>query len=90
MGVPTALPWMLIKRHRGHLAGRRGGGSPGRRCRPAVVLSTPNSRSAASLAQISRAGGVDHDDGVGQPDSHVEQASRFDHQDSIGCGGLRP
>ena len=33
-------------------------------------------------------GGVDHDDGVGKPDSHVEQASRFDHQDSIGCGGL--
>ena len=34
--------------------------------------------------------GVDHDDRVREPDSHVEQAPRFDHQDSIGCAGPRP
>ena len=35
-------------------------------------------------------GGIDHHNRVGEPDRHVEQAARFDHQDSIGCRGPRP
>ena len=34
--------------------------------------------------------GIDHDDRVREPDGNVEQSPRFDHQDSIGCGGPRP
>ena len=89
IGVPTCLPWMLIKATGGHLAVV--GVEELEPVGPGQARAIHPEEPFGGIVRPDQPGrGIDDDNGIGKPNSHVEQASRFDHQDSIGCGGPRP